>query len=88
MQLINGKILLSDLADELEVTHSALLQHLRNTSGLGEGAEKFGGKATNTYLLPVGSVINFLNWAKTKSRKMSKSKIAELEQQLNTVYGR
>lgn len=86
MELINGKILLSELADELEVTHSALLQHVQNPkTGLGVGAVKFGGKATNTWLLPIDSVVDFLNWAKTKSRKMNKAKLAELEQQLSNL---
>lgn len=83
MRILDNKyIILSELAEELEVTNSALLQHLRNNSGLGEGAEKFGNRTTGSYLIPVSSVLNFLNWAKSKARKMSKEKLDELEGKL------
>lgn len=87
MELINDKILLSELAEELEVSHSALLQQLKpdHPSRLGIGATKFANKATNSWLLPIGSVLNYLNWAKTRARKIDKGKIAELEHTLSNL---
>jgi hypothetical protein len=86
MELINNKILLSDLAAELGVTNSAILQHLHNPkTGLGEGAEKFGHKITGGWLLPIGSVLQYLSWAKTKGRKVSQEKLFELEDKLCQV---
>jgi hypothetical protein len=87
MQFINGKILLSELADELGVTHTALLQQLGadHPGGLGVGAKKFDGTATSNWMLTIDSTINYLNWAKTKSRKIDKGKISELENKLSRL---
>lgn len=82
MQLIDGKVPLTDLARELEVTNVALLQHLKNQSGLGVGAVKLGGKATGPYLLPIDSVLNFLTWAKGKAKQMSMENILSTEEKI------
>ena len=75
-------IRLSDLAIELKITSSAVRQHLLNKSGLGEGAEKWGNHRTDDYLLPISSVLNFLDWLKVKARKVKMDDIIRVEEQL------
>lgn len=85
MRLIDNKILLTDLAEELGVSNSALLQHLKNSSGLGVGAEKFGKARTSLYLLPIGSVLNYLNWMKSKAKHVKMEIILKVEEKIKCL---
>ncbi len=82
MEIINGKILLSELAKALNVTSSALIQHLKNNSGLGAGAVKFGGTQTGNYLLSIDSIFQFLNWARSKAKKIDIDTIIKVEAEI------
>lgn len=70
MTPIDGRVRLSELAQSLGVTNSALLQHLKNNSGLGDGAVKLGNMQTGDYLLSIDSVLNFILWARRRGRKL------------------
>lgn len=76
------KVRLTDLAKELRVTSSAIRQHLQNQSGLGEGAEKWGEHKTDDYLLPIDSVLHFLDWLKIKAKKIKMDDILRVEEML------
>lgn len=78
MNLINGKIRLSDLAHRLGVTNQSLRNHLKNGSGLGVGAAKFGAEVTSDYLLSIDSVINYLEWSFTHSKKLKFNTISDV----------
>ena len=78
----NNTIRLSDLAVELNVTSSALRQHLKNKSPLGLGAKKFGGRSTGDYLLSIDSTLQFLEWLKLKAKKVKMEDILKVEDML------
>lgn len=83
MQRYNNKVRLTDLAYELKITPSAVRQHLRNKSPLGAGAEKWGIHKTDDYLLSIDSTLRFLNWLKSKARKVKMKDILRVEEELS-----
>lgn len=85
MKLINQKIRLTELAEELGVSSSALRQHLTNKSPLKEGAEKMGEHVTDDFLLTIDSVSNFLNWLKIKGRKVQMETILKVEEMIKNL---
>lgn len=85
MNTINGKIRLTELANELKVTSSALRQHLTNKSPLKVGAEKLGVHQTDDFLLTIDSVSNFLNWLKVKGRKVKMEDILRVEESIKSL---
>lgn len=85
IELINGKVPLSELARSLGVTSSALRQHLRNRSPLGENAEKFGHRATGDYILDYDSVWAFLEWISQHGRKIKGEAIERTREELKKI---
>jgi DNA-binding Xre family transcriptional regulator len=85
MHLIDGKIRLTELAKELGVTGQALRNHLKNSSGLGVGAVKFGSGMTDDYLLPIDSVFNYIEWAMSHSKKIKYSTLEKVEKELGCL---
>ena len=82
MQLYDNKIRLTDLANELKISSSALRQHLKNKSPLKEGAEKFGHRLTDDYLLDINSTLKFLDWLRLKGRKVKMEDIQRIYEEL------
>jgi len=82
---MDGKIRLTELASELGVTSSALRQHLKNKSPLGEGATKFGNRQTGDYLLSIGSVLDFIGWARGKGRKLKVETLDRVEEDVKCL---
>lgn len=79
MKVLDGRVRLNDLAAALGVTGQSLRNHLRNESGLGDNAVKFGSGVTGDYLLSIDSILNYLNWAYSHSKKLDYDTIKAVE---------
>jgi len=76
MNYIEGKVRLSDLAEELGVSSAAIRQHLANPkTKLAINSTKLLDRKTGDTLLDKESVLNFLSWLKFHSRKIRKETI-------------
>jgi hypothetical protein len=85
MHIMDGKIILSDLAKRLGVTSQSLRNHMKNESGLGEGAVKFGDNQTGGILLPIDSVLNYLNWSMSHSKKLDFGLLEEVTKEVEAL---
>lgn len=85
IQLIEGKIRLVDLAEALGTTATNIRLHLKNKSPLRHGAVKFADRVTGDYLLEPKSVLNFLAWMRSKSRKVSVETLLKLEEEIKQL---
>lgn len=85
MKLIDGRIRLNDLAAALGVTGQSLRNHLKNESGLGDKATKFGSGLTGDYLLSIDSVLNYLDWAYSHSKKLNYDTIKNVETEITCL---
>jgi len=86
MKIIDGHIRLTELAKRLGVTPQSLRNHLKNNSGLGENAVKFGDTLTADYWLPLDSVVNFLNWAISHGKKMKDEMLYEVLEEVKVAW--
>ena len=84
MKRINGKIRLVDLARRLGCTSANLKYHIYNDNVLGEDAEKLGEGQTDDILLSIDSILKFIEWAFSNSRRLDYNKLVELKEELST----
>lgn len=82
MELVNDKIRLGDLAKALNVTNQSLRNHLKNNSGLGQGAEKDKGSLTGDWLLSIDSVINYINWSFSHRKQVDVEALTTVQKEL------
>lgn len=82
MQVIDGRIRLSELAQRLGVTNQSLRNHLKNESGLGIDAVKFGNTLTGDYLLSIDSIRQYITWAYSHSKKLNFAILNEVEKEI------
>ena len=86
MNLTDGKIKLTELAVEMKVTPQALRNHVKNEkSGLGENTIKLNGKLTGEFLLPIDSVLKFINWLKSNGRRVNFKTLETLEKEIKCL---
>ncbi len=85
MELINGKIRLTDLAKELGVTSQNLRLSLKNKSGLGEGVTKLGSSILSDYLLTIDSTLNFINWSYNNGKKLDYETLHRVEEMVKQL---
>lgn len=82
---INGKIRLSDLARRLDVSNQNLRNHMKNDSGLGIDAIKLGNKLTDDWLIPIDSVLTYLEWSMSHSKKLKFGTISEVMKEVKEL---
>lgn len=85
MELINNKLRLVDLAEQLGVTPTALRKHLKHPSPLGVGSEKLGGRPTGDLLLSIDSILQWLPTAKRSRNKIDLQNLAKVEEQIKCL---
>ena len=83
LRILNGKVLLSSLAKKLGTSSSNLKYHITNGGILGIESEKLFDRATGDLLLEIDSVLKFIEWAFTHSRKLDYNKLVETKEELS-----
>lgn len=81
IERVNDKIKLTSLAKSLGLSSNKMRFHLINGSGLGDGAEKIGFNEFGDWTLEKKSVLNYLQWLKSKNKKIKLSIIEKVEEE-------
>lgn len=86
MDLVDGKIKLTELAVKFNVTPQALRNHVKNDyTSLGVGAIKLNGKQTGEFLLSIDSVLKFIQWLKSNGRRVNFGVLEKVEKEIKCL---
>jgi transcriptional antiterminator len=86
MDLIDGKIKLTELAARFNVTPQALRNHIKNkNTSLGTDAVKLNDKQTGDFLLSIDSVLKFITWLKSNGRRVNYGTLEKIEKEIKCL---